>query len=61
MSEIFRIKMKIKKMEANFMRDRWGNLKKCYWNKMYKEDILKLEARLKELESTHIKNIDKVK
>lgn len=41
------IKMKIKKWERNFIRDRWGNLTACYWNKMCKEEIFKLEALLK--------------
>ena len=39
--------MKIKKLEKSFVRDRWGNLIKCYWNEMTKEDILKLEGQLK--------------
>lgn len=41
------IKMKINKWERSFIRDRWGNLTNCYWNKMTKEEILKLEALLK--------------
>lgn len=40
------IKMKIKKFEKSFIRDRWGNLTDCYWNDMCKEEILKLEALL---------------
>lgn len=36
-------KLKIKKWEQSFIRDRWGNLTKCYWNEMVKEEILKLE------------------
>jgi len=41
------IRIKIRKWEKSFTRDRWGNLTKCYWNKMVKEEILKLEAQLK--------------
>ncbi len=40
------IKMKIKKWENSFVRDRWGNLTNCYWNEMCKEEIFKLEALL---------------
>lgn len=40
------IKMKIKKWERSFIRDRWGNLTKCYWNSMTKGEIIKLEAQL---------------
>jgi len=36
-------KIRIKKLENSFIRDRWGNLTNCYWNEMIKEDILKLE------------------
>ena len=36
-------KIKISKWNKSFIRDRWGNLTKCYWNDMAKEDILKLE------------------
>jgi hypothetical protein len=32
-----RIKQKIRKWEKSFIRDRWGNLTKCYWNKITKE------------------------
>ncbi len=41
-----KIKIKIRKWEKSFIRDRWGNLTKCYWNEMTKEEILKLEALL---------------
>jgi len=40
------IKMKIKKWESGFIRDRWNNLTNCYWNEMSKEEILKLKALL---------------
>ena len=40
------IKYKIRKWEKHFIRDRWGNLTNCYWNKMTKEEILKLESKL---------------
>jgi hypothetical protein len=40
------IKIKIKKFEKSFIRDRWGNLTDCYWNDICKEEILKLEALL---------------
>lgn len=40
----FEIKIKIKKWENSFIIDRWGNLTNCYWNKMCKEEILKLES-----------------
>lgn len=40
------IKMKIRKWENNFIRNRWGDLTDCYWNEMCKEEILKLEALL---------------
>lgn len=36
-------KIRIKKLENSFIRDRWGNLTNCYWNEMIKQDILKLE------------------
>lgn len=36
-------KIRIKKLENSFIKDRWGNLTNCYWNEMIKEDILKLE------------------
>ena len=42
-----RIKMRIKRLEGSFLRDRWGNLTECYWNDMIKEDIVKLESQLK--------------
>lgn len=38
-----KIKMKIKRLENTFIRDRWSNLTDCYWNKMIQKDILKLE------------------
>lgn len=44
--ERLKIKMKIKKLEKNFIRDRWGNLTDCYWNTMCKEEIVKLEELL---------------
>lgn len=40
------IRMRIKKWEKNFIRDRWGNLTTCYWNKMCKEEIIKLESQM---------------
>jgi hypothetical protein len=43
------IKVRIQKMKQNFIRDKWGNLTPCYWNEMYKEEILKLEKQLNEL------------
>lgn len=43
-----RIKIQIRKLEKSFIRDRWGNLTNCFWNKMIKEDILKLEQKLKD-------------
>jgi hypothetical protein len=42
------LKYKIKKWENSFIRDRWGNLIKCYWNSMCKEEIIKLEVLLKQ-------------
>jgi len=36
-------KIKIKKLNKSFIRDRWGNLTDCYWNKITKEEILKLK------------------
>lgn len=41
--EPLKIKMKIKKWENSLIRDKWGNLTKCYWNEMAKEEILKLK------------------
>lgn len=41
-----KIRIKIKKWGRSFIRDRWGNLTNCYWNKMCKEEILKLESLL---------------
>ena len=40
------IKMKIRKLEKSFIRDRWNNLTNCYWNKIIKDDILKLKNKL---------------
>lgn len=40
------IKRKITKWYQSFIRDRWGNIKTCYWNTMAKQEILKLEAKL---------------
>jgi hypothetical protein len=40
------LKIRIRKLEKSFIRDRWGNLTDCYWNEMIKEDILKLEKQL---------------
>jgi hypothetical protein len=40
------IKKKIMEWERSFIRDRWGNLTNCYWNKMCKEEIIKLESML---------------
>ena len=39
-------KRKIKKWEDSFIRDRWGNLINCFWNKLAKEEILNLESKL---------------
>jgi len=49
MNKKVEIKMRIQKMKQNFVRDKWGNLTPCYWNEMYKEEILKLEKQLNEL------------
>lgn len=38
------IERRIKKWEKTFIRDRWGNLANCYWNKMAKEEIKELES-----------------
>jgi hypothetical protein len=38
-----KIKMRIKKLQKAFIRDRWGNLTPCQWNDFIKEDIIKLE------------------
>ena len=42
-----RIKIKrgirINKLKQSFIRDYWGNLTNCYWNKMIKEDIKQLK------------------
>jgi hypothetical protein len=43
------LKIRIKKLEKSFIRDRWGNLTNIYWNDMIKEDILKLEDQIKSL------------
>jgi len=42
------IKIKIKKWERSLIRDRWGNLNPCHWNKIAKEEIAKLEKLLDE-------------
>jgi len=55
MNKSFLIKRKIQKWNKSFIRDRWGNLTNCYWNKMTKEEIEKLEKQLTELD--HEKNI----
>jgi hypothetical protein len=47
-TEKLKLKIKIGKWNKSFIRDRWGNLTNCYWNKMVKEEILKLETQLKE-------------
>jgi len=39
-------KIKIKKWEKNFIRDRWGNLINCAWNGIVKDEIKKLEKSL---------------
>jgi hypothetical protein len=41
-----KVKMKIKKLESSFIRDRWGNLTDCFWNNMIKDDIIQLEAQI---------------
>jgi len=41
-----KIKIRIRKWENSFIKDRWGNLKNCYWNEMCKKEILKLEKQL---------------
>jgi len=38
-----KIKQRIKRLKASFIRDKWGNLTPCHWNQFIKEDILKLE------------------
>lgn len=43
MKNKFKNRPKILKWQKSFIRDRWGNLTNCYWNKMVKEEILKLE------------------
>ena len=43
----FKIKTKISKWYRSFIRDRWGNLTNCFLNEMAKEEILKLEDKLK--------------
>lgn len=40
------VKIKIRKWSNSLIRDRWGNLKNCYWNSMVKKEILKLEEKL---------------
>ncbi len=46
----FEIKGALRKLNKNFIRDRWGNLTDCYWNEMTKEDILKLEDEYEKLD-----------
>lgn len=36
-------KIKIRKLEKSFVRDRWGNLTNCRWNAFMKSDILNLD------------------
>ena len=36
-------KKKVSKLYSQFIRDRWGNLTDCFWNKWMKEEILKEE------------------
>ena len=43
-----KIKIKISKLYKFFIRDEWGNLKECYWNKMVKEEIIKLKNHINE-------------
>ena len=43
------IKIKIRKWKKSFIRDKWKNLTDCYWNEMTKEEILKLETLLLDL------------
>jgi hypothetical protein len=38
-------KMRVRKLERSFIRDRWGNLTDCYWNEMIKEEITKNETK----------------
>lgn len=44
-------KIRIKKLENSFIRDKWGNLISCKWNSFIKNDILKLE---KQYEKTNL-------
>lgn len=43
------LKLKIKKLEKHFIRDRWGNLTQCFWNEMTKREILKVDKLISEL------------
>jgi len=38
------IKIKIKKWQRSFIRDKWGSLTNCYWNSMAKKEIIKLQG-----------------
>lgn len=38
-------KYRINQLKKSFLRDRWGNLTDCHWNKMIKEEILELEKQ----------------
>lgn len=44
--ERLKVRKKISKWHNSFIRDKWGNLTNCYWNKMAKEEIEKLEKLL---------------
>ena len=34
-------KIKIGRLSGTFIRDKWGCLTNCFWNKMIKQDIIK--------------------
>jgi len=40
------IKIKIRKWQKSFIRDKWGSLTNCYWNRMTKKEIIKLQELL---------------
>jgi len=42
-----KIKLRIDKLQKQFIRDKWGNLIACHWNQFIKEDIIKLEKQIK--------------
>jgi hypothetical protein len=44
--EKFQAKLRIQKLKKRFIRDSWGNISKCFWNSIIKEEIIKLEEQL---------------